>query len=340
MEREILPTIGAFAVFTIDPVASLDPEVQQDPDAIAACKRLENKKYVVLVADQRSLYAPWAPYNSWMVLFISQGEPPAFPEKCIEPSMSLPISPMTKESYLSGRDPLKASRPLPWNDCYITCFSHAHLRSPTQFTTDPIEYMLDPEELDRHDRLLSADVQRKKHLLDAKMLEASTSGPVDSAVETSEPEFSAPHTDGPLSLPSSQHDGEYNENSGPSNERLHEKHTNPSASQGIITVDFTYDLSTVDGLADPADYFQELEAISRIEREAWTRIARAKVTAMKAMQDGALKDAAAYDDRTINLLVERSTFKSRISRIASKLMSRSRNLTDVINRFARHTHNK
>ncbi|KAJ6484450.1 hypothetical protein C8R47DRAFT_554808 [Mycena vitilis] len=115
MERETLPTIGAFAVFSIlfDPVASLHPEVQQHSDAIAACKNLERKKYVVFVADQRSLYAPWAPYNSWMVLFVSRGKPPASVEKCIEPSMSISMSPMAKESHPSGRDPRKASRPLP-----------------------------------------------------------------------------------------------------------------------------------------------------------------------------------------------------------------------------------
>jgi hypothetical protein len=51
MEQETLPTVSACAVFTIDPVASLNPETQKDPEAIAACKRLMNKKYVVFISE-------------------------------------------------------------------------------------------------------------------------------------------------------------------------------------------------------------------------------------------------------------------------------------------------
>jgi hypothetical protein len=49
MPRTILPSIGACVVLTIDPVASLDPEILEDSEAIEACKKLVNKKYVVLV---------------------------------------------------------------------------------------------------------------------------------------------------------------------------------------------------------------------------------------------------------------------------------------------------
>ncbi|KAJ7187317.1 hypothetical protein C8R46DRAFT_850332, partial [Mycena filopes] len=109
-----------------------------DPEAVAACKNLVTKKYAVLVADRLSLYAPNAAYNPCVIHFLLQGEPAAFPERCIEPSMSLPISPMTMESHPSSREPLEASRPLPWNDCYITPFSFADVRSPTAFTEEPI----------------------------------------------------------------------------------------------------------------------------------------------------------------------------------------------------------
>jgi hypothetical protein len=50
MEQEILPTVGACGVFTIDPVASFDPETQKDPEAIA-CRKLVSKKYVVFISE-------------------------------------------------------------------------------------------------------------------------------------------------------------------------------------------------------------------------------------------------------------------------------------------------
>lgn len=48
--RRILPTVGACVVFSLDPVDSLDPDVQKDVEAVAACKKLVTKKYVGLVS--------------------------------------------------------------------------------------------------------------------------------------------------------------------------------------------------------------------------------------------------------------------------------------------------
>ncbi|KAJ7151932.1 hypothetical protein C8R46DRAFT_913407 [Mycena filopes] len=163
MGREILPASGACVVFTIDPVASLDPEVQEDSEAIAACKRLESKKYVG-IADRQTLYQPWEPYNPCFVRFLLRGDPLTSEENCIEPTMSVPISPVTGP-HLSARDPIKASKPLPWNDCYVTCYSYATVRSPTELTEKPIDCEIGLEELIRLDRLLSQDVERKKDLL-------------------------------------------------------------------------------------------------------------------------------------------------------------------------------
>ncbi|KAJ6484440.1 hypothetical protein C8R47DRAFT_1017246, partial [Mycena vitilis] len=182
MKRETLPSIGACAVFTIDPGASLDPEIQKDAEAIAACNRLVNKKYVALV-DQAGFYQPWEPYNTYTVHFLVQGEPPTFPDRCIDPSMSVPLAPMAKESHPSSRDPLKLSKPLPWSDCYITCYTYAHVRTPTIVTETPIPHQLVDEEWRKHDRFLAADVQKKRCLLHARTLElaatASSTRPSD-----------------------------------------------------------------------------------------------------------------------------------------------------------------
>ncbi|KAJ7660922.1 hypothetical protein DFH06DRAFT_381728 [Mycena polygramma] len=189
MGRKILPTSGACAVFTIDPVASLNAETREDSEAVAACRTLTSKKYAVVVdvrgyatvmsrrcltdlfKQRQDLYEHWEPHNECVVHFILRGVPPAIPDKCIEPSMSLPILPVTNEAHPSSRDPLKPSTPLPWSDCYITGFSFARVRSPTLFTEEPIEYVFDADEVSRAHRFLRADVQTKRWALAEKEYE-------------------------------------------------------------------------------------------------------------------------------------------------------------------------
>ncbi|KAJ7637287.1 hypothetical protein DFH06DRAFT_1099830 [Mycena polygramma] len=349
MKRAILPAVGACAVFTIDPIASLDSDTQSDPEAVAACEKLVSKKYAVLVTGREGLYAPWNPYNISIVHFILQGDPRSDPERCMEPSMTLPIVPMTIKAHPSSRDPLNPSNPLPWNDCYISCFFHATLRSPTLFTTEPILHTIDSDQLIKGDSLLAADVERQKRL--ARIKENTPSVPSTSPPATQSPiatqivasqvvvSSSASALHATHTTAEDEHDGD--DESSTSDEILHDILTHRPTSQVIVTVKFTHDLSTLDVLSDPAEYTKEVEAIVRIQEEAWPRVARAKAQATKdAIKAGADKDAAAYDNRTVNLLVERSTFKRRISRVASKVKSKSRSIARVIIRFARPARNK
>ncbi len=70
---------------------------------------------------------------------------------------------MAIEAHLSCHNPLKPSSPLPWNDCYLSCFFFATLRSPTTFTTEPIKprWQFDREDRGRKHRFLSADVEKQ-----------------------------------------------------------------------------------------------------------------------------------------------------------------------------------
>ncbi|KAJ7637296.1 hypothetical protein DFH06DRAFT_942162, partial [Mycena polygramma] len=119
-----------FVVFSIDPVASLDADVIDDPEAVAACNRLVNKEYVAL-ADREGFYQPWEAYNICTVELVLQGEPRSSPEHGMEPSMSMPIVPVTIQNHPFGRAPLRPSNPLPWNDCYISSFFCVTVRSRT-----------------------------------------------------------------------------------------------------------------------------------------------------------------------------------------------------------------
>ncbi|KAJ7152611.1 hypothetical protein C8R43DRAFT_842270, partial [Mycena crocata] len=121
-------------VFTIDPFASVDPRILEDPETLLACKNLVNKRYAAIAAKRKGFYQPWEPYNSCTIEFILQGEPKVCAERCMEPSMSVPIVPMTNDAHPSSRVPLRFSNPLPWSDCYLSCFFGGTVRSPTLFT--------------------------------------------------------------------------------------------------------------------------------------------------------------------------------------------------------------
>lgn len=82
--------------------------------------------------------------------------------------MSVPIVLMTIEARPSFRNPLKPSNPLPWKDCYISAFFGVKVRSPSFFTHDPVDCMIDLDEFTRHDEFLSEDVEQQIDLTLAK----------------------------------------------------------------------------------------------------------------------------------------------------------------------------
>ncbi|KAJ7151264.1 hypothetical protein C8R46DRAFT_1305137, partial [Mycena filopes] len=320
----------------LTPVASLDTDIRGDPAAVAACEKLVSKKFVVFVSSQSGFYEPNAPYNRYSVRFLHQGEPKSYPDRCIEASMSVPLAPMTYTTHPSSREPLKASKPLPWNDCYISCHGWAKVRSPTTFTEKPIEYIFDREEIRRHDRFMEADVDRTTRSVAARSREQAKASPETLGHDsTSTPVFKPGNLTGqPVAVSASKHADEprpsqqpdqHREDDGTSVEDANDVPPNRPPSQGVITVNFDHDLSTVDELIDPAEYFKELEAIASIEAEVWPRVARAKA---KAVKDAVAEiNARAYDNRTDNLFAEHLTFKSRVSRVVGKVKGKGINLS-------------
>ncbi|KAJ7637306.1 hypothetical protein DFH06DRAFT_1002595 [Mycena polygramma] len=268
-ERSILPAMGAFVVFTIDPIASLDPDTIEDPEAIAACKQLVNKQYVAL-AQRKEFYRPWDPYNECIVDFVLQGEQRASPDRCMhmEPSMTIPVVPTTVEHPLS-RIPLVPSSPLPWKDCYVSCLFAARVRSRTQFTEDPIGWRLAEEELDKQSRFLVEDMARKHDLAQE----------TSSSVISDAPNELLPNADAdPNAATVNANEGQVNalpehvslvtaededENELDSVDVFESAFLSPQAPQGMITVNFSHDLSIVKELNDPDDYFREVAAINQ-----------------------------------------------------------------------------
>ncbi|KAJ7096620.1 hypothetical protein B0H15DRAFT_962715 [Mycena belliarum] len=309
MSNSILPALGACVVFTIDPVASLDPETLEDAEAVEACKGLVSNQYAGIVVERSGLYQPWDPYNGCTVEFILQGTPKSYPDKFMEASMSVPIHPMTIENHPSGRVPLQPSNPLPWDDCYISTFWSASVRSPTLFSETEPACALDLDELNRHERFLFSDVARHEALCMDNGIDQRALFPIGKD---------------PLSNPDSACVAEE-----PTGDLRDEKaavvveldiFSNP-ALQAMITVNFSNDLSTITELNDPADYFKEIAEIARIQNEAKPRLAEARAHAIKE----AAKLNAEYDERTLDMLAARLPTQGspgRVSRLTSKVKKR------------------
>ncbi|KAJ7274994.1 hypothetical protein C8J57DRAFT_1313323 [Mycena rebaudengoi] len=163
---ESLPTLGTVVAFTIDPLASLHPDAQEDPIAIEACQNMVNKTYVGYVVEGLQFFLPWDPYHSYEIQFVLRGEPKGSPADGVEPSMFIPLSPSTG-LHSSPREPLKLSNPLPWPDCYLSPFVKADIRSPTASTADPIDCRLSLSEIMRHEAMRGDDFMKAKALRDA-----------------------------------------------------------------------------------------------------------------------------------------------------------------------------
>ncbi|KAJ7466704.1 hypothetical protein B0H11DRAFT_1921604 [Mycena galericulata] len=238
MDRNILPEVGAFVVLTINPMASLD--------------------------------------EATLVEFLLQGEPEDSPEKCIEPSMSVPILPITREA---SRIPLKPSNPLPWNDCYVSTFWGASVRSPSLWTEDQIDCILDIEEFDRHTVSLIKDRWRYEALVAQKKVENPMPTPISAAPrgELATDVYRETHCDYPNL----------------DEEELGDPFFYNPADKQMITVNFTHDLSTVSELNDPAEFDDEVEAIARIQQQARERNMKANARAIRAAAE---IDAGAYDE--------------------------------------------
>ncbi|KAJ7096598.1 hypothetical protein B0H15DRAFT_825696 [Mycena belliarum] len=330
----ILPAVGACVVFTIDPVASLDPETLEDSEAVKACMALANKPYVGVVAERMGIYQPWNPDNGCMIGFLLQGRPKSIPSKSIESSMSIPIAPMTIRDHPSSRNPLNPTNPLPWNDCYLSTFWSAKVLSPTLMTETPIACKLTSDEKRQLDRFLEADLERHDILAAALPSGFCSADSGDAAKEPGAP-HPAPLTEHTAHSPSSDLramvpaeargmlfsspiDRPAVDDETESVKELMDYIFSNPASEMSITVNFTNDLSVVKELNDPADYYNELKALARIREESQLRLASARALAIKEAADLNAK----YDEPTINMLLARPQRRGRLSRFASATKKR------------------
>ncbi|KAJ6608319.1 hypothetical protein B0H10DRAFT_1996663 [Mycena sp. CBHHK59/15] len=283
--RHSVPRPGAWAVLSIDPIASV--EYLDDPEATSAAQNIVTQKYVVYVENDGQFLNPTIPYQENTVSFLIQGQPLASPDDCVDSSMSIPVLPAVE--HPSSREPLKPSQPLPWPNCYLSPFVQAEVRSPTLITTGPIDCRLDiPEQL-RYERLMKEDWARRKELLSSKAqssvqqrasLSSNHAIPGESSIDSViHPEGATSVAEPSLCAGSSSdlddHESADSASIATISEAEHEQQhaitvdlihnlifSRPVPPDDMTTVNFTHDLSGVHELNNCMGFFAEVEQLA------------------------------------------------------------------------------
>ncbi|KAF7301904.1 hypothetical protein MIND_00756400 [Mycena indigotica] len=319
-----IPAQGAFAAFKIDPISTLPPDMRNDAEAVAACQKLVNKSYIGLVVKRHGLFQHWAPYNACTFDFLLPGMPMNMPLAGIDPSMSLPVEPMTIKDH-PGYPPLRPSNPLPWNDCYISPFWRVELRSPTVYeSSEKVHFRISIEEQARRHTFTNEVFMRHQTLL----LQMHRNNEAHDCGDVCRTFLTEPYS-APTSPTGSNHSEDWDENE--SSEYFSESWSDgvysdelevlkldlkqqmfpeldPSAVL-MVTGTFTHDLETLEELIHPEGFYEEAWLLRRIIDEAQPRVEAAR---LRAKATAAAQDAADFDAKT-DVLTKESTATNALS---------------------------
>ncbi|KAI0042058.1 hypothetical protein FA95DRAFT_1610502 [Auriscalpium vulgare] len=117
------PAYGAFVVFTLNPVATV--ETLEDPVATEAARNLRARKYVGYVTQAIDLSMPGRRYHRCSCYILSRGLPIPSEQTLVDEQMCIAIAPAT---HPAGRPALTPSPPLRWDDLYLHSSSIFTLR--------------------------------------------------------------------------------------------------------------------------------------------------------------------------------------------------------------------
>ncbi|KAF7300641.1 hypothetical protein HMN09_00949500 [Mycena chlorophos] len=321
--RGFVPEAGAFALMTLDPVASL--EYLNDPEAIEAGQKLEFKDYAVYVTGGRQLLNPAAKYREERIHFILPSLPGDDLAQGIDSAMSMPIFPAV--DHPAGRAPLRPSGPFEWQwPSYVSAFIKTIVRCANEVTVDPKQCGLDSDGQLQFIKYRNQDqvAQRKRKAVLQPPAQPAASEVTPSVEETSTVLANAPSRELAISdpLPAASSSvlvdpvvGEPEPELVAQNDPEEEGAVVASllavllqheASEDVPAVKFTHNLSRIKELNDPRGFFEEVKQLAEIAQHSKLRAADKKTTAAES-------DAARYDEKTAQLLRGH-----RVSRVVSR----------------------
>ncbi|KAJ7456974.1 hypothetical protein FB451DRAFT_1275436 [Mycena latifolia] len=257
MPLSLVPKPAAFVLIRINPVATV--EALNDPIATAAAAKLPARKYVAYVSKAINAFDWKAPHHTYAVHLAS----PMVPAPCegdgISADMYTPVLPAA--THPLGRAPLRPRRPLPW-PCYQPSFMRSVVRVPVRLEDDAAAVLLEPEDAICHRRILAGEDTRRGVALRAATPAAKSSGG-PGYVQFSDLEEYTGDYNCPIDVDRAHEDQYYADAV---------KASRPSDT--CVVVDVSYDLSEVDALPDPLEFFEEKRRLKELEAESKARRAR------------------------------------------------------------------
>ncbi|KAI0042067.1 hypothetical protein FA95DRAFT_1564719 [Auriscalpium vulgare] len=179
----VYPEFGAFAVFTLDPVASL--EALEDPVALDAARALAPscKKYIGFVVGVLDLPSEDRKYHKCDIYILSRGLAIPSPTRHIDENMCTPVAPATHPQGRPAVAPIPAL-PLPWDDLYIhyNAFFALRVKTDRHETDLSSSPMFSFTELFAVEEYLSEDGQRQNALFQEEWLRSRQTGDIDESV--------------------------------------------------------------------------------------------------------------------------------------------------------------
>jgi hypothetical protein len=204
---------------------------------------------------------------AYQIELLRQGPPPKSTKRFVESDMCVPVLPNTARHPLD-RPSLQPTTPLPWPDCYHSSFDTAVVRVATRRApvTEAVE--LPPEEMRRQIYYQVIDQARmlelrKAHHTHSDLVEGAQSHQTNLSEERHvlNSDQAIPAEDTPAAS-SNVHNApaEVEPDSDAVNENIQNlvamiDENRPSPTMPVALM--TYDLSTVETVSDPRDFFEE-----------------------------------------------------------------------------------
>jgi len=243
-------------------------------------KNIKPRLYVGYVSRSESFLDHLAPFQSFRIHLLREGLPPQATEKCIEADMCIPVLPTT--DHPSSREPLRPSKPLPWSNCYHSSFDSTVIRVPTVYADADKAIQVPHIEIARHDQIVAEDKRRAaltRQSHQAAPLPADV--PQSGRVET----HSSNHGDNDSSSAISEGTDSLHYHSDTGSPANHDSAESLKdfvdtfmaiaqanrPSDTMTTVELSYNLKAVKKLEDPRHYFEEQQALVKLEEESKAR---------------------------------------------------------------------
>ncbi|KAJ6578823.1 hypothetical protein DFH09DRAFT_1148407 [Mycena vulgaris] len=247
MTLSLVPKPAAFVLVRVNPVATLAS--LEDPIAAAAAEKLTSRTYVAYVSKAINAFDWKAPHHTYAIQLVSPTIPAACKVDGISADMYTPVFPAASHPF--GREPLRPVQPLPW-PCYQPSFMRSVVRVPVRLEDDASAVLLEPADAIRHRRILADEDARRGVSLRSATLPANTTGYVN---------FSD----------LDEYIGDFEVDRACEDRYYADAVEASLPSNTCIVVDISYDLSMVNELPDPLEFFEEKRRLKQLEAESKAR---------------------------------------------------------------------